>query len=104
VSVTVLKPFGVTGEFLDVKGRQDVYLEIGGRQFHQTFLVCSLPTDAAGLIGTNFLLENGIVMDLQCNVKSCPLLTSARRHGHVMTPTGCTALTVFTRGKEGHSP
>ena len=30
VSVTALKPFGVTGEVLDVKGRQYVSLEIGG--------------------------------------------------------------------------
>jgi hypothetical protein len=103
VSVTVLKPFGVTGEVLDVKGRQVVSLEIGGREFRHTFLVCSLSTDAAGLIGTEFLLQQGIVMDLQCNKLSFVDVESTSRARND-TPTGCTALAVFTEGKEGHSP
>jgi hypothetical protein len=96
VSVSVLKPFGVTGEFLDVKGRQDVSLEIGGREFHHPFLVCSLPTDAAGLIGTDFLLENGVALDLQCNKISSVDVDSTTRTCND-TPTGCKALSFYER-------
>ena len=51
LSVTFLKPFGATGEVLDVKGRQFDSLEVGD-EFHHTFLVGTLPTEAAGIIGT----------------------------------------------------
>ena len=50
---TTMKPFGVTEENLDVKGRQSVSFMLGGRKFHHSFLVCPLPTDAAGLLGTH---------------------------------------------------
>ena len=57
---TTLKPYGVTGETLDVKGRQTVSLGFsGGRKVDHTFLVCPLPTEAAGLLGTEFLEERG---------------------------------------------
>jgi len=39
-----LRPFGVTGESLDVKGRPLVFFTLGGRKFDHTFLVCPLPT------------------------------------------------------------
>ena len=32
-----MRPFGVTGETLDVKGRQALSFLLGGREFHQTF-------------------------------------------------------------------
>ena len=102
VSVTALKPFGVTGEVLDVKGRQYVPLEIGGHKFYHPFLVCSLPTEAAGLLGTDFLIEHGAAMNLHCNKMSLDVSLSARASSE--SPTECTALTVFTKGKEGHSP
>jgi hypothetical protein len=89
LSVTTLKPFGVTGEELDIKGRQDVSLEIDGRKFHHAFLVCPLPTEAAGVIGTDFFNHNK--MDF-ADVKSTP-----RRCNK--TSTEFTALTIFTRGK-----
>ena len=34
---TTLRPYGVTGETLDVKGRQTVSLGLGGRKFDHTF-------------------------------------------------------------------
>ena len=37
---TTLRPYGVTGETLEVKGRQTVSLGLGGRKFDHTFLVC----------------------------------------------------------------
>jgi len=52
---TTLRPYGVTGETLEVKARQTVSLGLGSRNFDHTFLVCPLPTEAAGLLGTDFL-------------------------------------------------
>ena len=48
---------GVTGEVLDIKGQQTVSFVVDGREITHTFLVCSLPSDAAGLLGTDFLTE-----------------------------------------------
>ena len=45
---TTLRPYGVTGETLDVRGRQTVSVGLGGQKFDHTFLVCPLPTEAAG--------------------------------------------------------
>jgi hypothetical protein len=45
---TPLKPFGVTGKNLDVKGRQIVTFMLGKNKFKHTFLVCPLPSEAAG--------------------------------------------------------
>ena len=55
VSETAMKPYGVTGEALDIKGQQLVSFVLGGRKFSHTFLVCPLPTDKDGLFGTDFL-------------------------------------------------
>jgi hypothetical protein len=52
-----LKPYGVTGETLAVKGQQTVSFTIGGRKFRHTFLKCPLPTQASGLLGTDFLMK-----------------------------------------------
>jgi len=49
-----LRRFGVTGESLDVKGRQLVSFTLGGRKFDHMFLVCPIPTEAVGLICTDF--------------------------------------------------
>jgi len=54
VRVTVMKPYGVTGEALDIKGQQLVSFVLGGRKFTHTFLACPLPTDKDGLFGTDF--------------------------------------------------
>jgi hypothetical protein len=44
-----MRPYGVTRETLDVKGRQSASFVLDGREFNHQFLACSLPTDAAGL-------------------------------------------------------
>ena len=62
-----IKPYGVTGEVLDEKGWQCLSFELGGQEFHHSFLVCSLPTESAGIFGTDFLTESGAVIDLQYN-------------------------------------
>jgi len=45
----------VTEEIHDVNGWQMVSWGLFGRKFDQKFLVCPLPTEAAGLLGTYFL-------------------------------------------------
>jgi hypothetical protein len=62
-----LKPIGVTGEVLDIKGRQLLTLELRGRELHHTFLGCNLPTEAACILGTDFLTEYNAALDLQSN-------------------------------------
>jgi len=61
-----LRPIGVTGESLDVKGRQLVSFTLGGRKYDHIFLVCPLPTEAAGLIGTDFLERTGAKINFEC--------------------------------------
>ena len=102
INLTDLKPFGVTGEDLDVKGRQYVSSEIGGRRFHHALLVCELPTEVAGLIGTDFLLKFGAEVDFQGNKVTLADVTAAPGTSNE-TPKECMALTVFMKGKEGHS-
>jgi len=60
-----VRPFGVTGENLHVKGRQLVSF-IPGLKFAHMFLVCPLPTDAAGLTGTDILDRTGAEINLEC--------------------------------------
>jgi len=59
VRVTAMKPYGVSGEALDIKGQQLVSFVLGGRKFSHTFLVCLLPTDKDGLFATDFLEKAG---------------------------------------------
>jgi len=49
---TTTRPYGVTGEVLDIKG-------LNGREFTHAFLVCTLPSDAAGLLGTDLFEKAG---------------------------------------------
>jgi len=56
---TTLWPYGMTGETLDVRGRQTVSVGLGGWKFDHMLLVCPLPTEAGGLLGTDFLKERG---------------------------------------------
>ena len=56
----------MTGESLEVKGRQLVSFTLGGRKFDHKFLVCTLPTEAAGLIGTDFLERTGAEIKIEC--------------------------------------
>ena len=56
----------MTGEVLDIKGQQTVSFVVERREFSHTFFVCSLPTDAAGLLGTDFLNGAGARIDFGC--------------------------------------
>ena len=55
VRVTAQKPHGVTGDHLDKKGLQSASFSLNGREYTHSFLLCSLPKEAAGLLGTDFL-------------------------------------------------
>jgi len=96
-----MKPFGVTGENL-VKGRQSVLFMLDERKFHHSFLVCSLPTEAADLLGTDFLTESGAVIDLECNTSFVEVNAAPRANGQTLNERA--AFTVFTKGKERDSP
>jgi hypothetical protein len=54
MGVTAIKPYGVTGENLDIQGRQSVTFTAGKKEIKHTFLVCPLSTQADGLLGTDF--------------------------------------------------
>ena len=102
IKVSPLKTFGVTGETLDFKGRQNVTFVLGGKEFKHTFLVCQLPMDAAVLIGADFLEVWGAILSL----KSCELLIPHGRYDPRARDDALenhTALTVFTKGKEESS-
>jgi hypothetical protein len=50
----------VTGDALDVRGEQRVAFWINNVTYEHQFLMCSLPTTAAGILGMDFLLEYGV--------------------------------------------
>jgi len=100
---TTLSPYGVTGETLDVKGRQTVLLGLGGRKFDHMFLVCPLPTEAAGLLGTDFLEERGAHINSEKGDMSFNDATrDSRAHGDANRERR--VLTIFKSGREGHNP
>jgi hypothetical protein len=103
MGATPLKPYGVTGEALDIRGQQTVSFRIGGREFKHKFLVCSLPTEAAGLIGTDFMNGVGAKIDFGCGKTSLSDVGKVPRV-HNDSGTDSAALTVFVQSKEGHSP
>lgn len=57
IKVIAIKPHGVTGEALDIKGQQHVSFILGRRKFNHTFLVCPLPTEEDVLLGIDFLVK-----------------------------------------------
>ena len=70
VKVTDSRPYGVIVEVLDIKWRQTVSFRLNRRGFKHTFLVCSLPTETAGIIGTDLMTQTGAMIDFDC----CKLL------------------------------
>jgi hypothetical protein len=102
VSVTTTRPYGVTGEVLDIKGLQSVTFTLNGREFTHTFPVCALPAEAAGLVGTDFFEKAGAVIDFECSqlsltgIGNVPRVLSVPHAGHA-------ALTIFTESKAGCS-
>ena len=98
VEVTHIRPYGVTGKGLNIKGQQTVSFVVDGREFSHTFLLCSLPTDAAGLLGTDFLNKAGVSIDFGCGKMSLADIGKAPQTCKA-PPTKCTALVSLHRVK-----
>jgi hypothetical protein len=64
IESTAFAPFGVTGDSLTILGEQRVPFQMGNVTFNQSFLVCKLPTSAAGILGSNFLRPRQARLDL----------------------------------------
>ena len=93
----------MTGETLEVKGRQTVSMGLGGQKFDHTFLVFPLPTEAAGLIGIDFLEGRSAYINVEDGKMSFnDTVKDKRARGDKLSERR--VLTVFTPGKEGHSP
>ena len=56
--------FGVTGDELDILGEQDVQFSVNNWNCGHTFCVCSLPTEADGILGMDFLSETNASLDI----------------------------------------
>jgi len=55
--------FGVTGDELYNLGRKDVRFSINNWNYGHTFCICSLPTEADGFLGVDFLSEMNASLD-----------------------------------------
>jgi hypothetical protein len=96
IRATPLKPYGVTGEPLDIQGRQTISLTLGGRKYSHTFLVSTLPTEAAGLSGTDFLEATGAAIDFDhCK---CSFPTPAGQLGRTVVRPRSAQCSLFSRG------
>ena len=102
VQVTTVEPYGVTGDVLDIRGQQSVTFLLNGSKFTPSFLVCSLPTKAGGLLSTDFMDRLGAKIEFECGKM---LLTDIGRVPHVnsISSTGHVVLTVFSEGEAGRS-
>jgi len=70
VQVTTLEPYVVTGDVLNIRGQQSVTFLLNGSEFTHSFLVCSLPNKAAGLLGNDFMDRLGAKIDFECGKMS----------------------------------
>jgi hypothetical protein len=62
---TNLAPLRVTGNELEIVGVQDIELWCNNRKYCHPFCACSLPTDADGIIGMDFLAALNAKLDLE---------------------------------------
>ena len=94
--------FGVTGDVLSIRGKQDVQFCIANWMYRHTFRVCSLPTFADGIIGIDFLAETSASLDIGQRVlrlRKRPMENSGssnRRLSRGNTNYDRTTLTVFS--------
>ena len=102
VRVTAQKPHGVTGDLLDI-GLQSASFSLNGREYTHAFLLCPLPTEAAGLLGTDFFEKTGAIIDFECATMSFADVGKVPR-AYSVPHAKHSALTVFTGGKVESSP
>ena len=103
VSATSIKPYGVTGEALNIRSQQHVSFVLGGRKLDHTFLVCPLPTEADGLLGTDFLDRTGTEINFECGKLSLAGNYKAPPASNGMSADRA-ALTVFPEHEMGRKP
>jgi hypothetical protein len=103
IQVTKREPYGVTADVLNVKEQQSVtVLLLNGSEFTHSFLVCSLPTQTAGLLGSNLLGRIGAHIDFESgqlafsDVNESPCVCNAVSSEHI-------AHTVFSEAKSSRS-
>ena len=65
VEVVSIVPFAVTGHELEVQGVQKIEFYCNNQKYWHRFYVCSLPTDADGIIGMDFLAMVNAKLDLK---------------------------------------
>ena len=75
-----------------------VSFTLEGLQYRHPFLVCSLPTDAAGLLGTDFFEKTGAEINFKCGKMSLTDIDLVSRV-YSVPPVGYASLTVFAEGK-----
>jgi len=93
---------GITGDTLALQGEQLIEFRLDGKIFRHRFGVCALPTEADGLLGTDFLAATGAQLDLvnhKLIIQKLPLEPST------MTGGGGVSFTVFNahKGQSGRS-
>jgi hypothetical protein len=64
ITRTDIAPIGITGKFLPVKREQYIGFTIAGKAVRQRVGVCALPTEAEGLLGTDFMKANDVRVDV----------------------------------------
>jgi hypothetical protein len=64
VKATDVSPIGVTGDELRIQGEKEVFC-INDRNFHHRFSVCSLPTEAHSILGTDYFTNANARLDLE---------------------------------------
>jgi hypothetical protein len=60
-----MSPVGVTGDTLAVEGEQDAEFSLDSQSFNHRFFVCALPTEADGILGSDFLVKYDGHLDLE---------------------------------------
>jgi len=65
IDVAIIVPYGVKGEELEVKGVPRIEFYCNNQKYLYQLYVCSLPTDADGIIGMDFLSMINAKLDLK---------------------------------------
>jgi hypothetical protein len=97
-----MKLYCVTGVVLDIKRLQSVNFTLNGREFTHAYLVCPLPTDEAGPLGTDFLEKAGAVIHFEGGKMSLTGIGNVPRVFSV-PPARQSELIVFTWSEDGRS-
>jgi hypothetical protein len=93
----------VTADVFDIRGQQSVCFVLNSHEFEHSFLVCTLPTQAAGLIGTDFMATVRAVLDFERNQMVLPARYKVPRVYNVL-PAAHKAFSIFSGGQDGRSP